>query len=123
MRLGFLTSAVVAGVFASGLAAAAPIVVKVEDMEFTTDSNLIETARPGFGSAGPVTLDWGAAVSPFQRLLNWNGLDYSRRREAWCTAVADCRLDLTVAPGSTVTLESFFLGAWLNHRIVASFGA
>lgn len=75
----------------------------------------IESAAPGFGSAGPVTLNY--AVSGFPELRYWNS-DYSGNSAAYCgTSIAtsaNCALELTVASGNTVTLKDFSLGGYLN---------
>jgi hypothetical protein len=113
MKLTRLPPAVLAGVLASGLATAAPVVVKVEDMGFTTNSNVIQQVLPGFGSTGPVTLNWDPLNNFNTRLLNWQG-SYSGRDAAWCSFGTNCQLDLNVTSGNTVTLESFFLGGWPN---------
>lgn len=106
-----MAPAVLAGVLASGIASAAPVVVKVEDMGFVTNANVIQAALPGFGSSGPVTLNWDPLNDSGTRLLNWLG-SYSGRDAAYCSTGTDCQLNLNVAAGNTVTLESFFLGGW-----------
>lgn len=111
MRL--LTPILAAGVLASGMATAAPVVVKVEDMGFAGNGFVIQNVQPGFGSSGPVTLNWNPTGDPARALLNWLGA-YSGRDAAYCQGGTNCQLDLNVTSGSTVTLESFFLGGWPN---------
>lgn len=70
----------------------------------------IESATPGFGSSGPVTLNWDPLVGP-TALLFWNG-SYSGQDAAYCNAVIGCALDMVVGSGFTVTLANFSLGGW-----------
>ncbi len=73
----------------------------------------IQTASPGFGTFGPVTLNW-APFGDGRDLLYWAD-NYSGRAAAYCNATSGCALDLTVAGAlNAVTLNSFFLGGWLN---------
>jgi hypothetical protein len=90
---------------------ASAVTVQLEGLALS-DFQGIEFNSPGYGSSGPVTLDW----DPFgdsRALLMWNG-DYSGRDGAWCSLTFDCGLEITVASGFSVTLDSFFLGGWPN---------
>lgn len=80
-----------------------------------TNGTAIEVASPGFGSSGPVTANWDPFSNTNTSLLFWNG-DYSGRDAAYCQSgsVSGCALDLTVASGFEITLDSFFLGGWPN---------
>jgi hypothetical protein len=97
----------------AGVAQAATSTVRVEDAGFTTDRNAIQQLLPGFGSAGPVTLNWDPLATASTALLNWRG-SYSGRDAAYCASGINCALDLNVAPGFFVTLDSFRLGGWPN---------
>ncbi len=69
----------------------------------------IQGAVPGFGSSGPVTVNY--AVAGFSPLQYWPS-DYSGNSAAYCGGA--CALELTVTAGNTVTLKDFSLGGWLN---------
>ena len=88
---------------------ARPVVVKIEDLG---DSNWeeIEYEYPGFGSSGPVTLNWNPDNDFFTELVAYN-YGYSGRAGAFCWYQEDCSLELSVsAENNKVILESFFLG-------------
>jgi hypothetical protein len=93
-------------------AAAQAALVRVEDMT-GGNGTPIEATQPGFGSIGPVTLNWDPDSNPATALLIWRGA-YSGRDAAWCgvDASAVCALEMTVGGGNNVELTSFFLGAW-----------
>lgn len=75
--------------------------------------NGIQASAPGFGSLGPVTLNWAPFGDP-RDLLYWPD-GYSGRAAAYCDASSGCALDLTVAGAlNAVTLNSFFLGGFPN---------
>lgn len=80
----------------------------------TAGSYDIQSVAPGLGSEGPVTLNWDPLSDPGTSLTRWGDSDYSGRHAAFCSAgvTTACALDLTVAPTHSVTLSSFFLGAW-----------
>lgn len=90
--------------------AANAVTVDVNDLNLG-NYDVIEAGAPGFGSDGPVTLNWDPSGG--QTLQFWNG-DYSGRDAAWCASGMDCSLDLIVDSGFSVTLSSFGLGGYLN---------
>lgn len=90
--------------------AASAAVVNLDDLVGFSNGTAIQTAAPGYGSEGPVTLNWHSTTYP---LLLWNG-DYSGRSAAYCNSGAGCTLDMTVDAGYSMTLASFFLGGWPN---------
>lgn len=92
--------------------ALAATTVTIESMGFTTNSNVIQTLRPGFGSTAEVTLNWNPFPGTGRTLVNWVG-SYSGRDAAYCGGT-DCTLDLLATAGSIVTLDSFWLGGWPN---------
>lgn len=103
-------------VLALSLALAAPVAqAAVVDLDPLSLGNgaVIQMDSPGYGSEGPVTLDWNPTGLGSQTLLFWNG-SYSGRDAAYCVSGTDCALDMTVAPTHTVTLASFWLGGWPN---------
>lgn len=73
----------------------------------------IESNSPGFGGSGPVTVNWDPFANTGTSLRLWNG-EYSGRDAAYCQSGTGCALDLTVASGFEITLDSFFLGGWPN---------
>lgn len=75
---------------------------------------VIQNQQPGFGSSGPVTLNWNPTGNPGQALLFWNGGYSGNRDAAYCQQGSDCALDLMVSAGYKVTLDSFWLGAYPN---------
>lgn len=77
------------------------------------DSTSIETGAPGFGDDGPVTVNWNPTSAGASEVLFWNG-GYSGRNAGWCQVDASCLIDLTVASGFEITLDSFSLGGYLN---------
>lgn len=86
--------------------------VSLEDLDDASVGSQIESSVPGFGSEGPVTLNWNPLNGPDTTLLSWPFSDFSGREGAYCIARVGCALDLTVAAGYTVTLESFFFGLY-----------
>lgn len=109
------TAALLAATAALALAApaqAATVTVDLGDLALS-NTTIIETASPGFGSQGPVTLNWNPAINDSVALRFWNG-DYSGRNGAYCGLGTNCMLDLRVTAGSEITLDSFWLGGWLN---------
>lgn len=101
---------------ALSLALAAPVaqaaVVALDPLSLGNGTS-IQSALPGYGSEGPVTLDWNPTGDSDRTLVFWNGA-YSGRDAAYCVGGTDCTLDMTVAPTHTVTLASFWLGGWPN---------
>jgi hypothetical protein len=96
---------------AAGSAPAGAVLVTIEDTGLP-DGLPIEANLPGYGSSGPVTLNWDPFSHHSTALNNWTN-SYSNRAAAFCIAGVGCALDLTVSTG-TVTLDSFFLGGWPN---------
>lgn len=93
-------------------AACAVSTVTIESMAIVGEGFIIQNERPFFGSTDEVILDWAPSLDFTTRLRNWNR-DYSGRAAAYCGGV-DCLLDVLARPGVTVTLESFWLGGWIN---------
>lgn len=93
------------------IANAIPVTVKVEDMDLYSWAS-IEDELPGFGSSGPVTLNWNPDNKFATRLIVQNSW-YSGRAAATCWYQADCTMELSVSSENTeVTLESFFLSTY-----------
>ena len=104
--------AALASILLAGQASAT--VVKIEDTGIN-DGVHIEQGTPGFGSSGPVTLDWGDPLGVDASSLRSYPLSgFSGRPGAWCgeASSATCVLDITVDSGFSVTLTSFFLGVF-----------
>jgi hypothetical protein len=98
---------------ALSLVVAAPVAqAAVVDLDALSlaNSTSIQSALPGYGSEGPVTLDWDPTGDSGRRLVFWNGA-YSGQNAVYCGGT-DCTLDMTVAATHTVTLGSFRLGGW-----------
>ena len=103
----------VALVALNGSASAATVTLEPLNLP---DATYIQTASPGYGSSGPVTLNWDPNSDSNTALRFWNDT-YSGRDAAWCgsnAASGGCLLDLLVSTGSAVTLNSFRLGGYLN---------
>lgn len=91
------------------IAQASSIVVKVEDMGLF-NWETIEDKAPGFGSDGPITLDWDPNNDFFTELLAYNQ-SYSKGAAAFCWYGDNCALELKVsATDTTLMLKSFTLG-------------
>ncbi len=91
------------------VANATSTIVKVEDMGLP-NWTIIEREVPGFGSNGPITLDWDPFNDFFTELIAWNH-GYSGKGAAFCWHGENCALKLSVAEeNATLMLESFFLG-------------
>ncbi|GGE25893.1 VPLPA-CTERM protein sorting domain-containing protein [Gemmobacter megaterium] len=103
-----VSAALMAIVLAAPAAQAAT--VNLDLAPFLT-GDVIEDVSPGYGSEGPVTLNWNPTGESGRRLIHWNG-SYSGRDAAYCASGTNCALDLTVAAGHSVTLDSFWLGGW-----------
>lgn len=115
--MNFLTRTAPAALLAFTIFApsAHAVVVNLDDLTLN-NSTLIQLGSPGYGSEGPVTLNWNPLANNDTAVLFWNG-GYSGRNGGWCNsgqAIA-CALDLTVGSGFSLTLDSFFLGAWQNN--------
>jgi hypothetical protein len=110
MRSLLLATSALVGLAVSSAPARA-VIVTLEDHGIS-NSFVIQADLPGYGSSGPVTLDWDPFSNINTALRNWAG-GYSNRWAAFCNAGTGCTLDLTVSTG-TVTLNSFFLGGWPN---------
>jgi hypothetical protein len=82
----------------------------------------IEASNPGYGSEGPVTLDWNALDAFGSSLYRWNASNYSGRHAAYCPGglSVSCALDAVVAATHTLTLDSFWLGAWPDTDRITS---
>lgn len=112
-----LSRPALAAALALTLAAPAAQAITINGVSLASIGNgaIIQTASPGFGSAGPVTLNYDVAGSPALRF--WS-VSYSGTSAAYCgtniASSADCALDLTVASGNEVTLLDFSLGGWPN---------
>lgn len=111
-----LRAVILAGaVLASAPALAAPTTVTIEPLASApfsiADSALIPK---NYGSTGPVTLDWNPLNDFLLGLRQWPGEYSGGRAAAFCAdgENAACLLDLKVEAGSTLTLESFFLGSF-----------
>lgn len=107
-----LAAAALALALATPAAQAATVTVNLDLAPFATGTD-IELTSSGYGSDGPVTVNWNPLNDLNRRLIHWNG-GYSGRDGAYCITGIDCTLDLTVAAGFTVTLDSFWLGAYPN---------
>ncbi|WP_404360112.1 hypothetical protein [Methylotuvimicrobium sp. KM1] len=91
------------------VANATSTIVKVEDMGLA-DWTIIEKEAPGFGSNGPVSLDWDPYNDWFRELIVFND-GYSGKGAAFCWHGENCALKLSVTEeNTTLMLESFFLG-------------
>ena len=108
---------------AAGPVSAATVVVDLDALpaaagEAVENNTAIQgVLTPAFGSSDEVTLDWDPTGEVGRRLFYWNG-QYSGRSAAWCGSSGtsgDCTLDLTVAPGFSLTLVSFMLGGYPNQ--------
>ena len=104
-------------------AQAATVTVDLDDPALS-GTVYIQDTNPGYGSAGPVTLNWNPLNSLSASLIRWGGNNYSGRHAAYCGATylsnVRCALDLTVASGFTLTLDSFWFGGWPNvDRLIA----
>jgi hypothetical protein len=113
----FLAVAATALALAAPAAQATTVTVDLDDLtEFGASSFDIQEKSPGYGSSGPVTLNWNPLTGLNDALRRWGDPNYSGRHAAYCNngGVSPCALDLIVASGSTVTLDSFWLGGWPN---------
>lgn len=91
------------------VANATSTIVKVEDMGLP-DWTEIERETPGFGSNGPITLDWDPFNDWYRELIAFNQ-GYSGKGAAFCWYGENCALKLSVTEeNTTLMLESFFLG-------------
>jgi hypothetical protein len=99
------------------IANASVVTVKVEDAGvFNWDS--IQKVTPGFGSSGPISLNWDPNDDLFTELLAYNR-GYSGGAAAFCWHGENCALELSVtAENTTLQLESFTLGYFGDQGIV-----
>lgn len=90
------------------IANAALVTVNIEDSGvFNWDP--IQKRAPGFGSSGPITLDWDPNNDFFTELLAYDR-GYSGGAAAFCWYGENCALQLSVTTQSTsVQLKSFVL--------------
>ena len=101
--LGFLTTI--------NLANASVVTVKVEDSNVANWSG-IQMANPGFGSSGPISLNWDPYNDFFSELLAYDS-GYSGGAAAFCFNgnFVSCALELSMtAQNNIIKLESFTLG-------------
>lgn len=104
----------------SNIANATSVMVKIEDMGLF-DWESIQEMSPGFGSDGPITLDWDPNHDSFTELLAFNS-GYSGRGAAFCWYGEDCALELSVSEiGTNLMLESFFLGYYSDNGGVVDY--
>jgi len=120
MKTQFLRSLALAAALALTAGAASATTINLDTAPFA-NGGAIQAVSPGFGSAGPVTANWNPLADSNTALLHWNG-NYSGRDAAYCASGIGCALDLTVASGFEVTLESFFLGGWFDTDRVIGWG-
>lgn len=97
------------------IAQAATVTVNLDNLVLA-DGDVIQTKSAGYGSSGPVTLNWAPRNVDNEALRHWNG-DYSGRDAAYCLNGVSCALDLTVAAGFSVSLDSFRLGGYPNTNL------
>lgn len=91
------------------IANATSVIVKVEEMGLSNWS-IAEQLAPGFGSSGPVDLDWDPNNNFFTELLVWNN-GYSGQGAVFCWHGEDCALEISTSVEDTsITLESFTIG-------------
>lgn len=99
------------------IANATSVVVNIEDMGLY-NWDMIEKKLPGFGSNGPISLNWDPNNDLFTELLAFNS-GYSGGGAAFCFYGEGCALELSVSDENTpVVLESFFLGYFGDEGIV-----
>ena len=111
------TTALIIILTTSNIVNATSVNVKIEDMGLSNWST-IEQQRPGFGSDGPVVLDWDPNNSFYTELLVWNN-GYSGQGAAICWQGEDCALELsTLETDISITLESFSIGYYGYGGIV-----
>ncbi len=96
-------------IFQFNIANAGFVTVKVEDAGvFNWDS--IQQWAPGFGSNGPVSLNWNPNNDFFTELLAYDK-GYSGGAAAFCWYGESCALQLSVtAENTAIHLQSFVLG-------------
>lgn len=113
--------AAIAAAFTLSAPLAAPAAVVNLDNLALGNGQSIQNLSPGYGSEGPVTLNWDPLSNANLSILHWNG-GYSGRNAGWCASgsSSSCVLDLTVASGFSLTLDSFFLGGYFNtNRLIS----
>lgn len=93
------------------------VTVKIEDMG-VPNWEVINKLAPGFGSSGPVSLNWDPNDDFFTELLAYNS-GYSGGAAAYCWYGENCALELSVTAENTIMqLESFTLGYFGDRGIV-----
>lgn len=93
------------------LANASVVTVKIEDANLL-NYDPIQKLAPGFGSSGPISLNWDPYDNFFTELLAYNR-GYSGGAAAWCFEgnFESCALELSVTAEDTILeLKSFTLG-------------
>jgi len=96
---------------------ATSIIVNIEDMGLQ-NWDVIHKESLGFGSSGPVTLNWDPNNDFFTELLAYNS-GYSGKGAAFCWYGEACALELLVSEENTsIVLESFFLGYFGEEGVV-----
>jgi hypothetical protein len=99
------------------IANASLVTVKVEDAG-VLNWDPIEKVTPGFGSSGPISLNWDPNDDFFTELLAY-GRGYSGGAAAFCWYGENCALKLSVTAENTIMqLESFTLGYFGDQGIV-----
>jgi hypothetical protein len=102
-------------VLAAAPALAAPTTVTIEPLGSPPFSVEPENEIPvGYGSSGPVTINWNPLNDLNLGMRFWDEGYSGGRAAAFCAfgQMMACPIEILVAPGSFVTLESFFLGSY-----------
>lgn len=93
------------------------VTVKVEDAGIDNWES-IQKLAPGFGSSGPISLNWDPNKDFFTELLSYDR-GYSGSAAAFCWYGENCALKLSVTAENTIMqLESFSLGYYGIKGIV-----
>lgn len=93
------------------------VTVKIEDAG-VVNWEPIQKLAPGFGSSGPISLNWDPNDDLFTELLAYDR-DYSGGAAAFCWYGENCALKLSVTAENTIMqLESFSLGYYGIKGIV-----
>ncbi|GEM_PF-1896094 len=111
LKLGFNTLVALILLTMSNFANASLVTIKVEDAGlYNWDS--IQKSAPGFGSSGPITVNWDPYRDFYTELLSYDS-GYSGGAGAFCFYgnFFSCALELSVTEQNTILqLESFTLG-------------
>ncbi len=114
---GFKVSALIVSLSILNVANASSHIVSIEDMGLY-NWEAIEEKLPGYGSNGPVVLNWNPDNDFFTELLAYN-FGYSGRAGAFCWNGENCALELSVnEENSSIKLDSFFLGYFGYGEVV-----